>query len=155
VPLLKAAIRHHGAAFIDVVSPCIAFNNHPGSTKSYDYVREHNEAVNQLDVVPRRERITADYEPGTVAEVTQHDGSVLRLRKLVPGHDPQDRIATMTYLQDRLAAGEIVTGMIYIAPEAHDLHDRLNTVETPLNRLGEAELCPGAAALEAFNAAYR
>jgi 2-oxoglutarate ferredoxin oxidoreductase subunit beta len=155
VPLLKAAIRHHGAAFLDVVSPCVAFNNHPGSTKSYDHVREHNEAVSQLDVVPPRERIMVDHEPGTVADVVQHDGSVLRLRKLAPGYDPCDRLAAMTYLQARHAAGEIVTGLLYVAPEAHDLHDRLNTVDTPLNRLGEAELCPGAAALEAFNAAYR
>jgi 2-oxoglutarate ferredoxin oxidoreductase subunit beta len=155
VPLLKAAIRHRGAALLDVISPCVAFNNHPGSTKGYDHVRAHNEAVNQLDVVPARERLTADYEPGTVAEVTQHDGSVLRLRKLAPGYDPHDRIAAMTYLQARRAAGEIVTGLLYVAPEARDLHDRLNTVTTPLNRLGKAELCPGAAALEAFNAACR
>jgi 2-oxoglutarate/2-oxoacid ferredoxin oxidoreductase subunit beta len=155
VPLLKAAIRHHGAAFLDVVSPCVAFNNHPGSTKSYDHVRAHNEAVNQLDIVPPRERITADHEPGTIAEVLQHDGSVLRLRKLAPDYDPHDRIAAMTYLQARHAAGEIVTGMLYVAPDAPDLHDRLNTVDTPLNGLGEAELCPGAAALEVFNAACR
>ena len=82
-----------------MISPCVAFNNHPGSTKSYDHVRAHNEAVNQLDVVPARERITADYEPGTVAEVLQHDGSVLRLRKLAPDYDPHDRIAAMTYFR--------------------------------------------------------
>jgi 2-oxoglutarate ferredoxin oxidoreductase subunit beta len=106
-------------------------------------------------VVPARERITADHAPGTVAEVLQHDGSVLRLRKLALDYDPHDRIAAMTYLQARHAAGEIVTGLLYVAPDAHDLHDRLNTVATPLNRLGEAALCPGAAALEAFNAACR
>src|SRR5512145_3358012 len=86
VPLIKGAIDHRGAAFIDVVSPCVAFNNHPGSTKSYDYVREHNEAVNRLDVMMPREAITADYEPGALTEVVQHDGSVLRLRKLHDGH---------------------------------------------------------------------
>ena len=82
VPLIKAAITHNGAAFIDCISPCVAFNNHAGSTKSFDYVREHNEAVNRLDFITGREEITADYAPGTVETVTQHDGSVLRLRKL-------------------------------------------------------------------------
>jgi 2-oxoglutarate/2-oxoacid ferredoxin oxidoreductase subunit beta len=155
VPLLKAALNHHGAAVIDVVSPCVAFNNHPGSTKGYDHVREHNEAVNRLDVVSPQEPITADYEPGTEARVRLHDGSTLRLRKLAPGHDPHDRIGAMTHLQERQAAGEIVTGLLYIDPGARDLHDQSGTVGTPLNRLGEAELCPGAAALDAFNAAQR
>jgi 2-oxoglutarate/2-oxoacid ferredoxin oxidoreductase subunit beta len=155
VPLLKAAIRHRGTAFIDVVSPCVAFNNHPGSTKSYDFVREHNEAVNRLDVMVPREEITADYAPGDLEEVTQHDGSVLRLRKLAPDYDPHDRVAALAYLQERHAAGEIVTGLLYMDPEPRDLHDQLGTVDTPLNRLTEAELCPGAAGLEAFNAAHR
>ena len=82
VPLIKAAIEHQGAAFIDVVSPCVAFNNHPESTKSFDYVRAHNEAVNRLDVIVGRDEIVADYAPGTVETVVQHDGSILRLRKL-------------------------------------------------------------------------
>ncbi len=155
VPLVKAAIAHQGAAFIDVISPCVAFNNHPGSTKSYDYVREHNEAVNRLDVIPHREAITADYAPGTVEEVEQHDGSILRLRKLAADYDPHDRIAALNHLQERQAAGEIVTGLLYVEPEPEDMHGYLNTVETPLNRLGDAELCPGAAALERFNAALR
>src|SRR5207244_5878529 len=87
VPLIKGAISHRGAAFIDVVSPCVAFNNHAGSTKSYDYVRAHNEAVNRLDFMPHRDAIVAAYAPGEVIEVTQHDGSVLRLRKLSEGYD--------------------------------------------------------------------
>ena len=102
VPLVKAAIAHPGAAFIDVISPCVAFNNHPGSTKSYDYVREHNEAVNRLDFMEGREEITADYAAGTVIEVAQHDGSVIRLRKLAPDYDPADRIKVMNYLQERV-----------------------------------------------------
>jgi 2-oxoglutarate ferredoxin oxidoreductase subunit beta len=155
VPLIKGAILHRGAAFIDCISPCIAFNNHPGSTKSFDYVREHNEAVNRLDVMLPREPIVADYAPGSVEEVTQHDGSVLRLRKLAAEYDVHDRIAAMNYLQERKAAGEIVTGLLHVDPEPEDLHAHLNTVEQPLNRLGEAELCPGAAVLDKFNAAYR
>lgn len=155
VPLIKAAIEHKGAAFLDVISPCVAFNNHAGSTKSYDYVREHNEAVNRIDFIEGRPEITADYAPGEVIEVVQHDGSRLRLRKLAPDYDPTDRIKVMNYLQERAAAGEIVTGLLYLDPQPADLHDHLQTVDTPLNRLGERELCPGAAALERINASLR
>src|SRR5690606_6799354 len=85
VPLIKGALAHRGAAFIDVISPCVAFNNHPGSTRSYEHVREHNEAVNRLDVIVPRARIEVDYGQGETLEVTQHDGSVLRLHKLDAG----------------------------------------------------------------------
>jgi 2-oxoglutarate ferredoxin oxidoreductase subunit beta len=155
VPLLKAAILHRGAAFIDVISPCVAFNNHEGSTKSFDYVREHNEAVNRLDFMVDRTPITADYAPGTVREVVQHDGSTLLLRKLAEDYDPSDRIKAMTFLQERQAAGEVVTGLLYVDPQAGDLHESLNTVEEPLNSLGDRELVPGAAALESINASLR
>src|SRR5258706_2830000 len=155
VPLIKAAIEHKGAAFIDVVSPCVAFNNHSGSTKSYDYVREHNEAVNRLDFISGREEITTDYEPGTVTTVTQHDGSILRLRKLHPDYDATDRLKAMDYIQHRHARGEVVTGLLYVDPDSADLHAHLNTVDTPLNRLTERELCPGAVALEKINASLR
>src|SRR5271154_6997324 len=99
VPIVKAALRHHGAAFIDVISPCVAFNNHLGSTKSFDYVREHNDAVNRLDVMVDRQPIAADYAPGTVELVTQHDGTTLRLRKLAAHYDPSDRLHALSYLQ--------------------------------------------------------
>src|SRR6185503_14807321 len=140
-PLIKGAIEHRGAAFIDVVSPCVAFNNHSGSTKSYEYVRQHNEAVNRLDFIEGREEITADYEPGSVVSVAQHDGSLLRLRKLAQDYDPTDRIRVMNYRQERSAKGEVVTGLLYVQPGSSDLHDNLNTVETPLNQLTERELC--------------
>jgi 2-oxoglutarate/2-oxoacid ferredoxin oxidoreductase subunit beta len=152
VPLIKGAISHRGAALIDVISPCVAFNNHPGSTKSYDYVRAHNEAVNRLDFMPRRDAITAMYAPGEVIEVTQHDGSVLRLRKLAEGYDPGDRLAAMSHIASHEARGEILTGLLYVNASAEDLHDHLHTVDVPLNRLGERELCPGSAALAAINA---
>jgi 2-oxoglutarate/2-oxoacid ferredoxin oxidoreductase subunit beta len=155
VPLLKAAITHNGAAFIDVISPCVAFNNHLGSTKSFDFVREHNEAVNRLDFITGRAPITVDYGPGTVEVVTQHDGSTLRLRKVAPDYDVHNRIAAMNYLQERQAAGEVVTGLLYLEPESQDLHDYLNTVETPFNELGEAELIPGTEALQRFNQSLR
>src|SRR5215210_6775156 len=146
VPLIKAAVQHKGIAFIDVVSPCVAFNNHPGSTKSYDYVRAHNEAVNRLDFMPRRDAITAAYAPGEVIEVTQHDGSVLRLRKLAEGYDPGDRLAAMSHIATHEARGEILTGLLYVNAASDDLHGHLKTVDRALNRLGHQELCPGAAA---------
>jgi 2-oxoglutarate ferredoxin oxidoreductase subunit beta len=155
VPLIKAAIAHRGAAFVDVVSPCVAFNNHAGSTKSYDYVREHNDAVNRLDVVAPQAPIEIDYAPGEVVEIEQHDGSRLRLRKLDATYDPGDRIAAMNYVHARQARGEIVTGLLYVDAGAEDLHGHLGTVATPLNALAEKELCPGAAALARINAALR
>ena len=114
VPLIKAAIEHQGAAFIDVISPCVAFNNHAGSTKSYDYIREHNEAVNFLDFIPRRDEITVQYPQGEVTTVRQHDGSMLLLRKLHESYDATNRIAAMTYIQERQAEGEVVTGLLYV-----------------------------------------
>ena len=155
VPLIKGAIEHRGAAFIDVISPCVAFNNHAGSTKSYEYVRLHNEAVNRLDFIEGREEITADYAAGELVSVTQHDGSVLRLRKVAAEFDPTDRIKAMNYLQERAAKGEVVTGLLYVQPDSSDLHQNLNTVETPLNQLTERELCPGSVALERINASLR
>ena len=154
-PLIKAAVLHQGAAFIDVISPCVAFNNHAGSTKSYDYVREHNESVNRLDVMVPRAPITAAYEPGTLEEVVQHDGSVLRLRKVTAEYDPSDRIAAMNFLQQHDAKGEVVTGLLYVDTDPEDLHAHLNTVETPFNQMSEPELCPGPSALDRFNASLR
>jgi 2-oxoglutarate ferredoxin oxidoreductase subunit beta len=155
VPLIMAGLSHPGPAFIDIISPCVAFNNHPGSTKSFDFVRAHNEAVNRLDYMDPRAPITVDYAPGTVSEVTLHDGSTLRLAKLHPEYDPHDRIGAMTYMQQRAAAGEVVTGLIYIDPAPRDMHAALNTVDVPLNRLTQKELCPGSAALEKINASLR
>ncbi len=155
VPLIKGALKHKGAAFIDVLSPCVAFNNHVGSTRSYDYVRAHNEAVNKLDFIAGREEITADYEPGAVTTVIQHDGSALRLRKIADTYDPTDRIDAMRYLAERGADGEIVTGLLYVDPDAEDLHAHLGTTATPLNQLGDRELTPGRAALEEINASLR
>ena len=155
VPLIKAALLHKGVAFIDVLSPCVQFNNHPGSTKSYDHVREHNEAVNSLDVMVPREPIHVDYEPGTTTVVTQHDGSHLSLHKLAPAYDPNDRVQAMSFLAAKQQEGEIVTGLLYVEPGAADLHDALDTVDTPLNALSDAELSPGSAVLERINAGLR
>ncbi|HUD85609.1 MAG TPA: 2-oxoacid:ferredoxin oxidoreductase subunit beta [Xanthobacteraceae bacterium] len=155
VPLIEAAIEHHGAAFIDVISPCVAFNNHAGSTKSFDYVREHNEAVNFLDIMTDRAPIHVDYAPGTVESVEQHDGTTLTLRKLNEEYDVHDRNAAMNFLQHHAAKGQIVTGLLYVEQEADDLHGHLNTVAAPLNTLGEKELCPGSTALDKINASLR
>jgi 2-oxoglutarate ferredoxin oxidoreductase subunit beta len=155
VPIVKAAIEHQGAAFIDVISPCVAFNNHAGSTKSYDYVREHNDAVNFLDVISGRAPIHVDYEPGTVEYVEQHDGTTLALRKLDAEYDVHDRLAAMNFIQHHASQGQIVTGLLYVESEATDLHGHLNTVPAPLNTLGENDLCPGSAALDKINASLR
>ena len=155
VPLLKAAIAHQGSAIIDVVSPCVQFNNNPQSTKSYEFVREHNDAVNRIDFIEPREEIKVDYEPGTVTTIEQHDGSILKLSKIDPTYDPHDKAKAMAYLQDRQAKGEVVTGLLYLEDDAEDIHRHLNTVDTPLNRLGEKELCPGSAKLAAVNDEYR
>jgi 2-oxoglutarate ferredoxin oxidoreductase subunit beta len=155
VPIIKAAIEHEGAAFIDVLSPCVAFNNHVGSTKSFDYVREHNEAVNFLDFITPRAPIKVAYEPGTVEIVEQHDGSKLALRKIAADYDAHDRLGAMTFLQKHAAEGQIVTGLLYVDREPEDLHVRLATVATPLNTLAEKELCPGSTMLEKINSSLR
>ncbi|MCZ2406787.1 MAG: 2-oxoacid:ferredoxin oxidoreductase subunit beta [Burkholderiales bacterium] len=155
VPLIKGALGHGGAAFIDVISPCVTFNNHAGSTKSYDYVRQHNEAVSRIDFLPPHSEITARYAPGEAIDVPQHDGSVLRLRKLHAGYDPTDRHAALSHLNTQQARGEIVTGLLYVDPVATDLHGALNTCSMPLNQLDERALCPGAEALQKINAALR
>lgn len=152
VPLMKAAITYRGFALIDVISPCVTFNNHAASTKSYDYVREHNAALDRIDFVPPRETITVEYAAGSSTDVTLHDGSLLRLHKLADDYDPSDRAATLAALERHKAAGEVATGLLYLEAGESDLHGLIDTVKTPLNSLGEADLCPGNAALEAINA---
>jgi 2-oxoglutarate ferredoxin oxidoreductase subunit beta len=155
VPLIKGAIAHQGAAFIDVVSPCVTFNNHAGSTKSYDYVREHNEAVSRIDFIALGAEITASPAPGETIDLPQPDGSVMRLRKLHADHDPTDRVAAMNHVQALQAKGEVATGLLYAEPDAQDLHEALGTCATPLNALPQEKVCPGAAALERINAGLR
>ena len=155
VPLIKGAIRHGGAAFLDVISPCVAFNNHAGSTRSYDHVREHNEAVSRIDFIDLAAEISADPAPGDMIELPQADGGTMRLRKLHADYDPTDRRAAMNHLQLMAEDGEIGTGLLYVDPQASDLHAALNTVAKPLNALTEAELNPGAAALAKINASLR
>lgn len=153
IPLIKAAIKHPGFALIDVISPCVTFNNNVGSTKSYDYVREHIEATSTVDFVPVMEEITANYDDAK--EVTLHDGSSLQLQKLHQGWNPEDKLSAMIALQNAKEKGEILTGLVYIEPNTNALHDVLQTTKQPLNTLKEDLLCPGVDALEALNASLR
>ena len=155
VPLIKGAMSHGGAAFIDVISPCVTFNNHGGSTKSYDYVRQHNEAVSRIDFMTPGSEVTTEYAPGEVVDVPAHDGSMLRLRKLHADYDPTDRYAALSSMHQHAARGEVVTGLLYLDALATDLHLALNTCKTPLNALDEGSLCPGSGALKGINAALR
>ncbi|KQP08402.1 2-oxoacid:ferredoxin oxidoreductase subunit beta [Pseudorhodoferax sp. Leaf265] len=155
VPLIRGAIGHRGAAFIDVVSPCVAFNNHAGSTKSYDYVRGHNEAVNRIDFIRLADEIQAEPAPGELLTLPQADGSLLRLRKLRDDHDPSDRAAALQHVVAQQARGELLTGLLYVDREVEDLHAMLQTSQTPLNRLQAPELCPGTKALDRINAGLR
>jgi 2-oxoglutarate ferredoxin oxidoreductase subunit beta len=155
VPLIKAAITHRGFAFIDVVSPCVTFNNNPGSTKSYEFVREHAEATGTVDFVPMRKEITTDYKPGYSHEVTMHDGSSLHLYKLDENLDPFNRRSAINALEDQRDSGNILTGLIYMDKDSSDLHDVLETSQRPLNELGRGDLCPGNKMLENINASLR
>lgn len=152
VPLIEAAIHYNGFALIDVISPCVTFNNHATSTKSYDYVRHHNQMVDRLDLVPERSEIRVDYEPGASTEVILHDGARIGLRKLDDDYDPTDPVAALPILQRYKKAGEIATGLLFLDKHEEDLHDLIGTVATPLNAVPEEDLCPGSGALESINA---
>jgi 2-oxoglutarate ferredoxin oxidoreductase subunit beta len=156
IPLIKAAISYNGFAFLDVISPCVTFNNHPTSTKSYDYVRAHNMASeNKLDYVEPKDEITVDYAEGASAAIALHDGSRLVLHKLDPQHDPRDADAAIMAIRGNSAKGQVATGLLYIAESQQDMHDILATDARPLNALPMAELCPGSKALEAINGRLR
>ena len=155
VPLIKGAIGHGGAAFLDVISPCVAFNNHAGSTRSYDHVREHNEAVNRIDFIELAPAVHAEPAAGEALELPQPGGGVMRLRKLHADYDPTNRRAAMNHLAAMQDEGEIPTGLLYVNPRAVDLHAALGTVSGALNLLGERDLCPGAETLQRINAGLR
>ncbi|MEM1401846.1 MAG: 2-oxoacid:ferredoxin oxidoreductase subunit beta [Pseudomonadota bacterium] len=154
VPLLKAAISHRGFALLDVVSPCVTFNNHQGSTKSYAHVREMNDAM-PVDFVPMRQEITASYDAGTTHEVCMHDGSVVRLHKAAKEYDIEDRQSALQAIADHSKEGRILTGLLFIDRDGEELHDSLGTARRPLNELSEKELCPGSRFLDSINAGLR
>ena len=155
VPLLKAAIKHPGFAFIDVISPCVTFNNNPGSTKSYEFVRDHLEATGTVDFVPMRKEITTSYGAGTSQEVTLHDGSVVHLHKIDDKLDIHNRRSALDLLQEYKAEEKILTGLLYMDRQPCDLHETMGTVNKPLRSLQESELCPGNNVLQNINASFR
>ena len=146
--VLKAALSHRGTAMIDVLSPCVTFNDHEGSTKSYAYVKSHDDPLEELDFVPYFEDISIDYEPGTTQEVTLHDGSRLFLKKLDNGHDPTDKMQALTVLHDTHARGEFATGLIYVEPRTDDFLTALNLVDEPLASLSEDQVRPPKSVLD-------
>ncbi len=155
VPLIKAAMNHPGFAFINVISPCVTFNNNMGSTKSYDYVREHVEATATIDFVPEMQEISVEYGKGKQKQVVMHDGSVIQLHKLSEDWDPLDRQSAMNAVLNSKAKNEILTGLLYVNPDAHDLHHMINTSDRALNSLTKAELCPGSEMLVDINSGLR
>jgi 2-oxoglutarate ferredoxin oxidoreductase subunit beta len=155
VPLITAAMAHPGFAFINVISPCVTFNNNVGSTKSYDYVREHIEATGTIDFVPEMKEITTDYAEGTIQGIKMHDGSTLQLHKLSQDWDPEDKISAMTAVKSAAAKNEILTGLLYINPDTKELHELIKTSDIPLNKLTKETLCPGSEKLKDINAGLR
>lgn len=146
--LLKAALSHRGTVMIDVISPCVTFNDHEGSTKSYKYLKDHDEPVQEIGFVPHFENIEIDYDPGTTATVTMHDGSQLRLRKLERDYDATDRINAMKILAESHAKGEVLTGVLYVNTHAPSFFDVLNLTDQPLGQLPESVVRPPKKALE-------
>jgi len=153
--LLRAAIAFGGTALLDVISPCVTFNDHEGSTKSFAYVKEHDEPLQELSFVPYFDEISLDHEPGTTAEVTLHDGSRLRFRKLEEGYDPRDRVAAVSRLMTAQAAGEVLTGLFFVDPGAPTMPDRLGLPAEPLATLPQERVRPSRAVLDAINASLR
>ena len=140
VPLIKAAIAHRGTAVLDVISPCVTFNDHDGSTKSYSWVKDHDEQIQDVTFIPFFEEIHVDYEPGTTKEVELHDGSHLVLKKLAEDHDPTDRLGTMRMIEESRERNQLLTGLLYINESAEDFATRENLPAGPLRDLGEDDL---------------
>ena len=152
VGLLKGAMAHRGTALLDVISPCVTFNNHDTSTKSYKWAKDHEIPIQEIGFIPYYEEITVEYDPGTTQDIELHDGSQLMLYKVDEGHDPRDADMAIHAIRTSAAKGTIVTGLLYVNEDQQDLHDVLGTDERPLNGIAMSELCPGSKALEAINA---
>lgn len=154
IPLIKAGISHEGFALIDVISPCVTFNNTTTSTKSYTYVRDHMEMTAIADYVPEKEEITASVAPGETRMIRMHDGSYITLNSLAEGWDPTDRLSAKNAIHNANKKGEILTGLLYVNADQPDVHTILKTVDTPLNMLQENELVPAVEVLEEINRAF-
>ena len=155
VPLIKAAISHQGFAFIDVISPCVTFNNNPGSTKGYEHVRDHLAATGTVDFVPMKEEITTSYQAGTSQEVTLHDGSVVHLQKADDDLDISNRRSALKLIKDYKADDKILTGLLYMDQDSQECHETIGTSNKPLRNLKEQQLCPGNSALQNINESLR
>jgi 2-oxoglutarate/2-oxoacid ferredoxin oxidoreductase subunit beta len=146
--ILKAAVAHRGTAMIDVLSPCVTFNDHEGSTKSYAYVKQHDDILGEISFVPYFDDIAVEYEPGTTKEVVLHDGSRLYLKKLAEDYNPTDRLQALRVLHETARRGEFATGVLYVEPDRPDFLELLNTVEAPLASLPLEKVRPPKAALD-------
>jgi 2-oxoglutarate ferredoxin oxidoreductase subunit beta len=146
--MLKAAIAHRGTVMLDVISPCVTFNDHEGSTKSYKFMQEHDEPINELGFVPVFEDIEVEYDPGTTKDVRMHDGSHLRLRKIREDYDPADRIGAVKTLMEAHEKGEVLTGVFYVDTEKPTFTDLLNLVDQPLSSLPESVIRPSKEVLD-------
>ncbi|HET9182661.1 MAG TPA: 2-oxoacid:ferredoxin oxidoreductase subunit beta [Candidatus Angelobacter sp.] len=140
--ILKAALAHRGTVMIDVISPCVTFNDHEGSTKSYKYLKDHDEPVHEVGFIPSFENIDVDYDPGTTTSVRMHDGSLLRLRKLGRDYDATDKVNAFKALTESHDTGHTLTGVLYVNPEAPSFIDQLNLVDLPLGQLPESVVRP-------------
>jgi 2-oxoglutarate ferredoxin oxidoreductase subunit beta len=146
--VLKTAIAHRGTSMIDVISPCVTFNDHEGSTKSYSYVKDHDEPLGEISFVPFFEDISVEYEAGSTTTVKMHDGSHLFLRKVAEDYNPTDKISALRLLHETASRGEFATGVIYLEPDKDDFLDTLNLVDTPLAALPTDRTRPPRAALD-------
>jgi 2-oxoglutarate ferredoxin oxidoreductase subunit beta len=146
--MLKAAIAHKGTVMLDVISPCVTFNDHEGSTKSYKFMQEHDEPINELGFVPVFEDIEVEYDHGTTLDVKMHDGSSLRLRKIREDYDPTDKIAAVRTLMDAHEKGEVLTGVFYVDTQKPTFTDLLNLVDQPLSSLPESVTRPSKETLD-------
>jgi len=155
VPLIKAGLNHDGFALIDVLSPCVTFNDHEGSTKSYSYTREHYEPAVHTDFVPLEREITADYAAGESVSLVVHDGSRIVLRKLAADYDPTSRTSASSQIQERLQLGEYLTGLLFVEPSKSEFHQVNATPDEPLNSVPYEQLSPGSAGLQKILARYR
>jgi 2-oxoglutarate ferredoxin oxidoreductase subunit beta len=155
VPLIKAGLSHRGFALIDVISPCVTFNDHEGSTKSYRQTRERSVEVVAADFVPARQEITAEYPEGSGTSITMHDGSVVRFTKVAEDYDPTSRQSAYSYLQAHQARGEVPTGLLFLDRNPDDMHQLNATTDTPLAQVPFEALCPGSAVLEKLQDAFR
>jgi 2-oxoglutarate ferredoxin oxidoreductase subunit beta len=155
VPILKAALAHRGLALIDVISPCVTFNDHSGSTKSYLHTRKHAMRATETDFVPPASEILANIAQTGVTSVAMHDGSVVHFRSVPDNYDPKDRAKVIAYLLDRQKNHEIVTGLLFVDESVPDVHETNNTSEIPLSRVPFEKLCPGAAVLDKLQKDFR